>query len=251
MEGWQLYFTEDKILKIYQSLLIALGFALILFWPKRSLKDFLSFATPPTTYHLMAVSAYICCSYLSIRFGLQAYGRYKLYSFDDWLKLTPLKPWTIVIGKIILSLVHSAFVCLLTVPFLIVAASPSGVPLSGVLRSALVLFGCVASYRMVGLFLLASLQDRNFLSGVIMWATILTIGLLGLYLFPRGNPVLGMLQVATLEMEMLAFLEGSSLDAAVTLKLHGILASAAVAASFAWLGIRKIQLRRKERIHQT
>lgn len=249
VEGWQLYFSEVKILKIYQIFLVALGFALLLFWPKRVLVDFLSFSTPPSTYHLMVVASFILCGYLSIRFGLQAYGRYQLHSLSSWLELTPLGPWTIVTGKAALSLVHSLFLCLLTVPFLYAAASPSGVPPSGVLRSVLVLFVCMASYRIIGLFLLTLIEDRTFLSSLIMWAIILTIGLLGLYLFPRANPVLGMLQAATLDMGGIPAAGNLSLDAAATLKLHGILSVIAVTASLAWLYVKKMLIGRKESSH--
>jgi hypothetical protein len=239
VEGWKLYFSDQRILRVYRVYLALLGLSLLLCWPKQGMGNFLLAQTPPYTYQLMIVSTFVVCTFLSGRFGLQHYGRYQMHSLSSWLKFTPLHPVRIIGGKVTLALMHSIFLTMLALPFLIVAASPSGVPIEGALTSTLILLICATSYRIIGLFFLAAMEDRPLAAGIVLWAIILTLNLLSLYLFPRANAVLAMIRIATQDMRSLPSMKRAVPDAVGSLTAHVILSLAALVASTLWLIIAK------------
>ena len=242
IEGMRLYFSDSRIIRTYLGYTVLLTLSVVIWWPKRSFFDFLELRSVPSTFNLTVASVYLLLVYVGSRFGLNAYGRGRTHSLTSWLNLTPLGPTAIIAGKSGLAFVHTCFFLSLAAPFLVLAASPSGVTLetAGLTLAALLLFAF--TYRLIGLFLLTFLEGRALASAILYWAVILVVGLLSLYIFPRANPVLALLSLSARDTTVFAEagMFGRDLPhASHAFRLHIILSLTALAAAWFYLAVRK------------
>jgi hypothetical protein len=173
---------------------------------------------------------------------LHSYSGHRFKSITCWLSSTALPARSIAIQKFGLLVVHSLFLTLLTLPFLVVAASPSGVPMTSVFLSLLVVYTCTLAYRLIALFLLMVFEKRMRIAAWILWTLIFIVCLTSLYLFPKASPALNLLGLAGAGPEWQQSFQAFGITipyAVLTLPLHVTLGLFGAGASVFWLAVKR------------
>ena len=189
MEGLSQYFHQRRNNRVYLTFAILVGLILFAWWPKNSYTYFLEFGAVPSTFTLVVITVFAIITFLSTRFGTEGLGRDEFYTWYDWINLTPLPVRKLVFGKLALSLIHTLFLVLLTLPFLAIAASPSGISPASLAASVLVIASCAFAYRMTAVFLTSVLDEHPFLLKLSLWLIVFAIVLLSMALWPLISPI--------------------------------------------------------------
>ena len=148
----------------------------------------------------------------------------------------------IAIGKSGVFLIHSLFLSALVLPFLVVAASPSGVSPTAVFSSLLVVFTCTLSYCIVAFSLLLVFKKRPSLAGWLSWTIVFFLCFASLYLFPEASPALNLLSLAGASPEKHQSFQAFGITVPYrvgTLHLHIIIGLASIGAAVLGLAIRR------------
>ena len=210
-EGLSQYFQKARNSRVYLTYAILVGSILFLWWPKNRYTYFLEFQIVPSTFTLVVITVFILITYLSVRFGTEGLGHDEFYTWYEWVNLTPVPVRKLVFGKLVLSLMHTLFLVLLILPFLVIATSPSGISRTDLAASLLVLFTCAFAYRMTAVFLTSVLDEHPFLLKLLLWLIVFAIALLAMALWPLISPIHALLSRTSADPAMYPAIEWSGL----------------------------------------
>jgi hypothetical protein len=143
----------------------------------------------PLTYTVTILSVYLALAVLNSLFGSESIAGENLYSSDDWLELTPVPAATFVIGKIGFFVIHSLLLVLIALPFLILAAAPSGMEPAAIAITAGIIFLYTSAYRAMAFALLLCLKEHPFLLHIALWALMFVVIVASAMICPRANPI--------------------------------------------------------------
>jgi len=194
-EGMQIYFYLNRIRNIYFHYLLILAVILFLVWPGQSFYYYLDFNRHPQSFQIISIATLIILSFYSIRLGAQVYSHEDFHTMAEWLNLSPTTAAALLRGKIVLSFFHTLFLLTLSLPFLLASLSVSGLSLSELCFSLLVVFTASLTCRIIGLLLAAILTDRPFLLELSLMLSLIILYIPPISLFPQVSAVTILLNV--------------------------------------------------------
>lgn len=248
-EGLAAYFTGRKMVGIYFNYLLILSAVLFIWWPKSEYFDYLRSGGSPQTYSVVAIAALVSISYLSFRFGADEIKDKDHHHLSDWLVLTPLSTWRILWGRLLLFVLHTAFLVLLSAPFIVAPGTISGISPMEMSWGFLIMFLSAATYRTIGFFCLLSLGDREFFLHSLLRVIFAFFILAIIFLLPPASPILSLVSVSSLIADRYNYVHlfGRLYTFyKVTLIIHSAILAATVVALIVWLKLYRSRLRRGE-----
>jgi hypothetical protein len=198
-EGISAYFLLARIRRLYHVHLIAMGLLVFLWWPKNPITTFMQFESAPSTFQVVAVGCLIILAYLNALFGGEIFQRDAFHRLPDWLHYTPISTWKLLWGKIGFALLHALFLTLISVPFIFLAASPSGLSLSQQAVTLLILFVSSGAYRVIGIFLLMVFENWPFFHQLSLWTVVAFLLFATIAVSPNSNAILAVLSLGSSE----------------------------------------------------
>ncbi len=194
-EGMQIYFYLNRIRNIYYHYLLILAVILFLVWPNQSFNYYLDFNRHPLSFQIMSIATLIILSFYSIRFGAQMYSHEDFHTIPEWLNLSPTTAAALLRGKIIFSFFHTLFLLTLSLPFLLAGLSVSGLSLSELYFSLLVVFSASLTCRIIGLLLAAIFAEHSFLLELSLMLSLIILYIPPISLFPQASAITILLNV--------------------------------------------------------
>ncbi len=188
VEGVRAYASQGRILRSYLLVPGALTATLLVTWPQGFMYGVYRGGPGTDAFTVVAVTCLFFLLYLCGRYGGEDYSPESLGNVREYVTLTPTSIVSLVVGKAVFAVLHSAFLLLLAAPFLVAAYSVSGAP-SGALREDLAVLGAAAlASRMYGLLLLAAFGQRRLLRGTLYVVTVAGYVLVSWLVVPAVNP---------------------------------------------------------------
>ncbi|MQY77446.1 MAG: hypothetical protein GH155_07465 [Spirochaeta sp.] len=191
----QIYFYLNRIRNIYYHYLIFSAVILFLVWPGQPFYYYLDFNRHPMSFQIMSIATLIILSFYSIRLGAQMYSHEDFHTMPEWLNLSPITAVTLLRGKILLSFFHTLFFLALSLPFLLASLSISGLSLSELYFSLLVLFTVTLTCRIIGLLLAAILTELSFLLELSLMLSLIILYIPPISLLPQASVITILLNV--------------------------------------------------------
>jgi hypothetical protein len=188
-EGMQIFFYLNRIRNIYFHYLLISTVILFLVWPSQPFCYYLDFNRHPLSFQIMSIATLIILSFYSIRLGAQMYSHEDFHTFPEWLNLSPTTAAALLRGKVLLSFFHTLFLFTLSLPFLLASLSVSGLSLSELYFSLLVIFTASLTCRIIGLLLAAILTERPFLLELSLMLSLIILYIPPISLFPQASAV--------------------------------------------------------------
>ncbi|MBA7638751.1 hypothetical protein ES703_46407 [subsurface metagenome] len=193
-EGFSIFFSNKKALRAYLIYVVLIGAVLFLWWPKTPISYFLDSNLSPGIFTTVLIFSFLLMAWLSALFGIEGYVRDEFHLTAEWLGMTPLSPGRILRGKLALFVLHTGFLAILPLPFLIIAASPSGISLRILAACFIVALVCALTYRIIGFFFLLVMEKRPFLMYSGLWGTVI-LAVLSKGFLPKASPVEALLSL--------------------------------------------------------
>ena len=194
-EGMQIYFYLNRIRNIYFHYLLISAVILFLTWPGQPFYYYLDFNRHPSSFQIISIATLIILSFYSIRLGAQLYSHEDFHSFREWLDFTPTTAAALLRGKILLSSFHTLFLLTLSLPFLLAGLSISGISISELCLSLLVVFAASLTCRIIGLLLAVVLTERPFLLELSLMLSLIILYIPPISLFPQVSVVVILLNL--------------------------------------------------------
>lgn len=113
----------------------------------------------------------------------------------EWLNLTPTTAAALLRGKIVFSFFHTLFLLTFSLPFLLASLSISGLSLSELYFSLLVVFTASLTCRIIGLLLAAIFAERSFLLELSLMLSLIILYIPPISLFPQASAITILLNV--------------------------------------------------------
>ncbi|HEB10996.1 MAG TPA: hypothetical protein ENI06_07255 [Spirochaetales bacterium] len=151
-EGMQVYFYLNRIRNIYFHYLLISAVVLFLAWPGQPFYYYLDFNRHPLSFQIISIA-------------------------------------TLLRGKIVFSFFHTLFLLTFSLPFLLASLSISGLSLSELYFSLLVVFTASLTCRIIGLLLAAIFAERSFLLELSMMLSLIILYIPPISLFPQASAI--------------------------------------------------------------
>ncbi len=241
VEAARVYFRSWRLLLTYQLYVALLAVILVFSWPKDHYFYFVQFDKTPATYSVVVVSLLLILAVMSTHFGGDGIGRREIHPLDDWLRYTGVSVVGILQGKLFFAAIHTLLLALLAVPCLVVAASPSGIPMKAIPLSMLVISVCSLTYRAIALLVTVVLEGYPFAVFLVRWSASGFLLFGTLTVFPRANPLQALLRLTASGDRAWSF----SLFVH-TLVVHAVLLAVVTLVSLVALGIQRVRVRTSE-----
>ncbi len=188
VEGVRAYATQRQILRTYLLVPGALTATLLVTWPQGLMNNVYRGSSITDAFTVVAVTFLFFLLYLSGRYGAEDYAPESLGDLREYVTLTRTSIVSLVAGKGLFAVLHTAFLLLLAAPFLVAAHAVSGAP-AGALGEDLAILGCSAlAGRMYGLFLLSVFGQRKLLRGTLYIVSVAGFILVSWLTLPAVNP---------------------------------------------------------------
>jgi hypothetical protein len=194
-EGVRSYFFQQTILRSYLALVGVVGLSLFLWWPRVSFEEVLRSGVSPGTYTAVAISLYLCLTYLGARYGSEGFSPEAQVQLREYVLLTPVPIASIVAGKAMFALLHTVFLLALGAPFLLASLAVSGGGLSLILPALLVIGAATFAVRMYGLLALVLLESRQVALDVTLVLGIILFLILTALSVPAANPIVAIMSI--------------------------------------------------------
>lgn len=194
-EGMQVYFYLNRIRNIYFHYLLISAVVLFLAWPGQPFYYYLDFNRHPLSFQIISIATLIILSFYSIRLGAQVYCHEDFHTMAEWLNLTPTTAAALLRGKIVFSFFHTLFLLTFSLPFLLASLSISGLSLSELYFSLLVVFTASLTCRIIGLLLAAIFAERSFLLELSLMLSLIILYIPPISLFPQASAITILLNV--------------------------------------------------------
>ena len=188
-ESIKVHFSDNQTTGKYIIIVGILAVSSFATWPDRNFSYYLGTGNTPEALTIVSLIGFFLLTLLTAGFGIESRGSGKLYTQYDWIKLTPLSIEKIVIGKFKFSFLHSVFLVLMISPFIIIAASASGISFLKILLllTGLILF--IFTYRAIGLFLHSIITKSKLILNMVLWQFLLLLIALTASVIPEISPV--------------------------------------------------------------
>ncbi len=188
-ESIRVYFSDRAITARYIMLTGVLAAVTFIAWPDRHFTYYIETGNKPQCFMIVLYFSLLLLTFLSGGFSIESISKEKLYSFSDWINLTPLSPAKIFSGKLKFAVLHTVFMILLILPFLVLSGSASGIlPYKLIIAiAALGLF--IFTYRTLGIFLHSLLDKNKLILNLILWLSIIMLIIFTTALLPELSPV--------------------------------------------------------------
>ena len=178
--------TDERSKRSMLAYLIGSCVAALLAWPGSELAHFIRFGRSPNTFTAVGVVLVGGASLIAARFGIRRVR--SSYTIREWFLMTPATPLQLVIGKVAGAAVHCFALAMLSLPFLVVGAVPSGAQISAELGVALVIFTVTLLIRCLGLLLVALKEGDALFAHLIMFSCVAVLFVLMIRVAPGWNP---------------------------------------------------------------
>jgi hypothetical protein len=226
-QGLRDYFSWGAILRSYLLVPGILGLTLVAVWPRGAVEAVLRAPPSADAFGVVSAAFLAVLLWLGARYGAEDYSPASLGQLREYVRLTPVPLGSVVAGKILFGVGHTAFLLLLGAPFLLAAMAVSGLAADRALPSLAVVGSFGLAARMAGLLGLAATERRGLARETLAFAAPLAYLLATFACLPAANPFSVLLGFSGRD----PFAAGSSPAALCAAALLG--ASALLAAGFA------------------
>lgn len=195
-EGARVYFEDRAVLRSYVLLVAVLSCLLAFSWPRGPAAGLLLASAGLRALTVVAIGAFVAVAWISARCGAEDYACASFTRLEDYAVLTREPLLRAIAGKMLLAVLHTAFLLALASPFLLAALGVSAAPAGAFTRILLVIGAAAVAFRAFGLLLLVLLGSHALVRDVVM----LSAGLLSIpasmALLPAASPVSAILALA-------------------------------------------------------
>lgn len=188
-EARAVYLHRREYLWLHLGYLAASAVMLLIVWPSRDLMHFFRTQSPPPVYDVMVVYHAITLSLMNIFIGQDRVADGSIIRYSEWLERTSVPISILVGGKLFAAALHTVILTVVCLPFLVVAASPAGIPIQVIAPATLVLLLVSLLCRMVGM-LISHWGESNYVIRVVgAWIFIALLFVATIQALPAVNPV--------------------------------------------------------------
>jgi hypothetical protein len=235
-EGMRTYFAHRGILRSY--LLIPCGLAVVMMaaWPRSSLETILRSGPSTDAFSVIALAFLALMLYLGARYGAEDFSPDTLVQLREYVTMTPVSLLSVVLGKAAFFILHTLFLLLLGVPFLLAPMAVGGFTLPTAFAVLAVVGTASLAARMFGFLVLALIGSRLLLRDVIILAGILLFIVAADTLVPAVSSIRALLRLSAAPAPGAPLL-GSALSPAGACSLFNI-AAALLCSAAAFLALR-------------
>jgi hypothetical protein len=145
---------------------------------------------------VVAVGALAAVAWISARCGAEDYAPASFARLEDYAVLTREPLLRAIAGKVLLAVLHTAFLLALASPFLLAALGVSAAPAGAFPRILLVIGASAIAFRAFGLLLLVLLGSHALVRDIVMLSAALLFIPASMALYPAANPVSAILELA-------------------------------------------------------
>jgi ABC-type transport system involved in cytochrome c biogenesis permease component len=131
-------FTRTSALRSYPGFIAVMAVVILIWWPRGPFTTYLRAGTVPDSFTAAALGLLACAAYLSARFGAEDFAEESASRVQDFVTLTPVPVSSVVAGKMAASAVHTIFILVLGLPFLLLGSAVNGTSIPVIARAALV-----------------------------------------------------------------------------------------------------------------
>jgi hypothetical protein len=188
-ESAELYIRSRGFLKLHVGYLVLLALFLVIAWPSRGYMYFFRMETVPLVFLANVVFLIILSGFFSFSAGTDRIGSAGIIRYSEWLERTRVPVRSLVAGKLMAATLHTAFLTALSIPVLVAAAGPSGVPIGVIPGLLLVVFLTALACRIAAMIVSHYGEDSYVVKTIGVWVFAVLFFVLTLRLFRPLNPV--------------------------------------------------------------
>ena len=230
---------------IFLNYAIILAVVLFFAWPKRYYYEYMQTATLPLPYDVLSMAVFIMVGYLGFAALSRTMYERDYHSISDWLRFTPISALQLLAGKCLLQVVSVAWLLMLSLPLLTLYHLSLGFDWQRFAATLAVLFVSLATYRLMGLLIMAVLEPYEEWIGRISMLVYISVSFGTAFAAPKLNVLSALVALNRPESPNPPWLIGSvRLSAPLALTLVHLLSGLAVAGLLAlwfWHTKRKAQ----------
>jgi hypothetical protein len=181
--------SRPLILRSYLYYLILMTVLIFFWWPRNPFAAYLQAGEIPQTFFVAAIGLFASVVYLSMRFGAEDYVGEDSTKIHDLITLTPVSVATMVMGKLGAGILHTLFLLILGVPFLIVSRLASGLSYEVLWKTLLIVGSSALAYRTFSFLLFSIVESRAVLKDILLLAAAFISIIGGLTVVPPASPI--------------------------------------------------------------
>jgi hypothetical protein len=195
-QGMRTYFAHHGILRTYLFIPCGLAVVLIIVWPRGSLESMLRSGPVTDAFSVIALAFLALLLYLGARYGSEDFSPDTLVQLREYVTMTPVSLFSVVLGKGGFFVLHTLFLLLLGAPFLLAPLAVGGLTLPKAFEAFAILGTAGLAARMFGLLVLALVGTRLLVRDMILLPAILLIVVATLVAVPSLSPIHALLGLA-------------------------------------------------------
>ncbi len=188
-EAAAVYLRRRGYVTLHITVALAMALAAVVFWPPHSYLHFFRTGTQPLVLQATLVVQVLLVTCVSLVAGLDRIADDSIVRHSEWLERTALPVAVIARGKVCAAVIHTAFLTLLGLPAVVVAAGPAGTPSTPVFAGQIIVFLSGLAGRTAGM-IVAHFGERNYvvrITGGWIYLALLFIATITVY--PPLNPI--------------------------------------------------------------
>ncbi len=194
-ESLKLSIGDDGAVRRYIIFISVIGALTLLAWPREHFLYFIEPRRAPAVYMITLITSFFLSTFFISEFAIEFVGREEFYRLSEWFRLSPVPLRQIFIGKAEFALLHTVFIFMLPMPFVIMAAAVGGITAYQLAAALLIILVVLLAYRFLGLFMITLVERGRVGINFLLKALIVLSLLLTPKYAPALNPIVALLQL--------------------------------------------------------
>jgi uncharacterized membrane protein len=161
-------FSRTPALRAYLAFMAVMSGILLVWWPRSPLASYLRTGVAPDSFISAALGLLGCAVYVSARMGAEDFSEEGSSKVRDFVTLTPVPVSVVVAGKLVTAVLHTLFLLLLGLPFLVIGSSVNGTPIPVMCKAVLVAGSFALAFRALAFLGFAILGTSKVLKDTIL-----------------------------------------------------------------------------------
>jgi hypothetical protein len=188
-------YTRPQALRSYLAVIAAMSGVLMIWWPRSPLASYLRSGMTPDTFFAAAIGLLGCMTYVSVRFGAEDFAEENSSQIHDFVTLTPVPVSSVVAGKLVTAVLHTLFLLVLGLPFLVIGSSVNGTSIAVIGRAALVMGFYALAFRMYAFLAFVLFEPRKVFKDAVLILSALVSLIVTTSAFPPLSPISAILSL--------------------------------------------------------
>ncbi len=194
-EAAEVYLRRREFVILHVIVLFGMALTTVGFWPTHSFLTFFRTETVPAVLHATLIIQALGMTILGLYVGLDRLAESGIIRHSEWIERTTIPIGTLFRGRIAAATIHMFLLAAAGLPFVVIAAGPSGSPLPAALAGTLLVFLSGLVGRFAGM-LVSHLGEQSYVVRVIGgWLFMAAFLVVTAQLYPPLNPVAAIIRV--------------------------------------------------------